>query len=264
MDTWKAERRLTITLGLRYEWNSTPTEGGGRYVVFDPTTVTLQNVGAAGAPSEIYNQSALNFWPSSSALPTIPFGTGKTVVRGAFAIMVDQPGFGLVTNLVNNPPYAVPLSSTTAGLSLLDAYTLAKGSVSPISVAHNYKNAYVSQWNFGVEHQFGQEFMMAARYVGSKGTDLNIERNYNQFVNGVRPYAALSASSPIDPGVPLSNITVYESDGIQPITRSGSRRRSVSPKDSSLTPPTPGRNRSTTTPAISRAWSFRTATIFGG
>jgi len=212
MDTWKAERRLTITLGLRYEWNSTPTEGGGRYVVFDPTTVTLQNVGAAGAPSEIYNQSALNFEPRAG-FAYDPFGTGKTVVRGAFAIMVDQPGFGLVTNLVNNPPYAVPLSSTTAGLSLLDAYTLAKGSVSPISVAHNYKNAYVSQWNFGVEHQFGQEFMMAARYVGSKGTDLNIERNYNQFVNGVRPYAALSASSPIDPGVPLSNITVYESDG---------------------------------------------------
>ncbi len=55
--------------------------------------------------------------------------------------------------------------------------------------------------------------MVAARYVGSKGTDLNIERNYNQFVNGVRPYPALSASSPIDPGVPLSNISVYESVG---------------------------------------------------
>jgi hypothetical protein len=85
--------------------------------------------------------------------------------------------------------------------------------VSPISVAHNYKDAYVSQWNFGIEQQFASDFMVAARYVGSKGTDLNIERNYNQFVNGVRPYPALSASSPIDPGVPLSNITVHESVG---------------------------------------------------
>ena len=50
-------------------------------------------------------------------------------------------------------------------------------------------------------------------YFGSKGTDLNIERNYNQLVNGVRPYPALSASSPIDPGMPLGNILVYESDG---------------------------------------------------
>jgi hypothetical protein len=212
MDSWRAARRLTLTLGVRYEWNSTPTEGGGRYVVFDPATVTLQHVGSGGGPASVYNQSALNFEPRVG-FAFDPFGTGRTVIRGAYAMMVDQPGFGLVTNLVNNPPYAIPLSSTAAGLSLLNAYTLAKGSVSPISVAHNYKDAYVSQWNFGIEHQLGAEFMLAARYVGSKGTDLNIERNYNQFVNGVRPYTALSANSPIDPGVPLSNITVYESDG---------------------------------------------------
>jgi hypothetical protein len=52
-----------------------------------------------------------------------------------------------------------------------------------------------------------------AGYFGSKGTDLNIERNYNQPINGVRPYAALSSSSRIDAGLPLSNILVYESDG---------------------------------------------------
>ena len=57
------------------------------------------------------------------------------------------------------------------------------------------------------------DFKVTARYVGSKGTDLNIERNYNQLINGVHPYLALSASSPIDPGLPLSNITVSESDG---------------------------------------------------
>src|SRR5258708_31445677 len=50
-------------------------------------------------------------------------------------------------------------------------------------------------------------------YYASKGTDLNIARNYNQFVNGVRPYPTLSASSPILPGKPLTNITVYESVG---------------------------------------------------
>ena len=59
-----------------------------------------------------------------------------------------------------------------------------------------------------------RDFKLAARYVGSKGTDLNIERNYNQFVNGVQVLIpTLSASSPIDPGLPLSNILVYESDG---------------------------------------------------
>jgi hypothetical protein len=49
-------------------------------------------------------------------------------------------------------------------------------------------------------------------YFANKGTDLNVGRNYNQPTKGVRPYAALSASSPIAPGRPLGNILVYESD----------------------------------------------------
>jgi hypothetical protein len=210
-DSWKATRKLTLSLGLRYEWNSTPTEGGGRYVVFDPATDTLQHVGSSGGPSEPYNQSS-NFEPRLG-FAFDPFGTGRTVIRGAYAITVDQPGFGLVTGLVNNAPYAIPVSSTAAGLTMLNAYSLSGGAIAVTSVAHNYKDAYVSQWNFGVEHQFASNFKVAVRYVGNKGTDLNIARNYNQFVNGVRPYPALSASSPIDPGAALSNITVYESDG---------------------------------------------------
>jgi hypothetical protein len=42
---------------------------------------------------------------------------------------------------------------------------------------------------------------------------MNIGRNYNEFIGGVRPYPALSANSPIDPGKPLGNITVYEGSG---------------------------------------------------
>ena len=98
-------------------------------------------------------------------------------------------------------------------MTLENAFGLAAGSVSPFSVAHNYHDAYVSQWNFQIEQQLGKDYALKASYVGSKGTDLNIERNYNQFVNGVRPYPFLSASSPIDPGLPLTNILVYESDG---------------------------------------------------
>ena len=211
-DSWKVTRNLTFTLGMRYEWNSTPTEGGGRYVVFDPSTVTLQHVGSDGGPGNVYNQRALNFEPRIG-FALDPFKDHKTIIRGAYAIMVDQPGFGLVTSLVNNPPYAVPLSSTASGLSLLNAYNLAAGSVSPISVAHNYKDAYISQWNFGVEHQLGNSYKFALRYVGSKGTDLNIARNYNQLINGARPYPRLSLNSPIDPGLALSNITVFESAG---------------------------------------------------
>ncbi len=216
-DAWKVTPTLTLSLGLRYDWYGTPTEAENRFVVFDPTTDTLQHVGQSGGPALAYNQSALNFEPRVG-LAWSPFESGKTVIRSAYAIMTDQPTLGLVIGLASNPPYAFPISyaSTTAVpfVTLGNAFSAAGGSVAPASVAHNYRDAYVSQWNFNIEQQLSQSFGMMIGYFGSKGTDLNIERNYNQPINGVKPFPALSASSPIDPGVALGSVIgVYESDG---------------------------------------------------
>ena len=212
-DSWKVKRSLTLDLGLRYDWNGTPTEAKNRFVVFDPTTVSLQQVGVSGGPSRAYNQSALNFEPRVG-FAWDPSGAGKMVVRSAYAIFVDQPVAGLVNGLYANPPFAQPVTFTTSGTNLNfgNAFSLASGSVAPTSVAHSYKNAYVQSWNFNIQRQLGKDFGLMIGYFANKGTDLNIGRNYNQPTNGVRPYPALSASSPIAPGRPLGNILVYESD----------------------------------------------------
>ena len=98
-------------------------------------------------------------------------------------------------------------------MTLANAFPLAGGIVSPTSVAHNYKDAYAAEWNFNIQQQLGNNYGLMIGYFGTKGTDLNIERNYNQPINGVKPYQFLSSSSPIDPGLPLGNVLVYESDG---------------------------------------------------
>ncbi|MBV9038769.1 MAG: hypothetical protein JO182_30065, partial [Acidobacteriaceae bacterium] len=215
-DSYKVLPNLTLTLGLRYDWNGTPTEAENRFVVFDPVADSLVHVGGSGGLSYAYNQSALNFEPRVGFAWDLR-GDGKSVIRSAYAIFVDQPIAGLVTGLVSNPPYSIPVtfSSTRAVpyVSFNNAYSLAGGSISPTSVAHNYKNANVQSWNFSFEQQLGNDYGLSARYVGSKGTYLNLARNYNQPINGVRPYRTLSANSPIGAGLPLSNITVYESDG---------------------------------------------------
>lgn len=215
-DTWKARPSLSFTFGLRYDWYGTPTEAENRFVEFNAANDTLAPVGRSGGPALAYNQSSLNFEPRVG-LAWDPFKNGKTIVRSAYAIMTDQPTFGLVTGLVGNPPNSVPISfapsAATPFITMANAYGFAKGSLAPYSVAHNYKDAYVSDWNFNVEQQLGHNYGLTVGYVGNKGSDLNIARNYNQPINGVRPYPALSASSPIDPGLPLSNIIMYESTG---------------------------------------------------
>ena len=55
---------------------------------------------------------------------------------------------------------------------------------------------------------------------GSSGADLRISRNINQPMNGVRPFPAVSAASPIRPGATLGTITQVESTDSPAITRS--------------------------------------------
>ena len=216
-DSWKLTPTFTVTLGLRYDWYGTPTEAQNRFVVYDPATNTLQHVGQGGSgPDRAYQQSAKNFQPRVG-FAWDPFKDGKTVIRSAYAIMTDQPTLGLVTALAANPPYAFPISfsptAATPFVTLGNAFNFAAGSVSPASVAHNYHDAYVSEWNFNIQQQLGNDYGFMLGYFGSKGTDLNIRRNYDQFINGVRPIPTLSPNSPIDPGLPLGTINVYESDG---------------------------------------------------
>jgi hypothetical protein len=64
-----------------------------------------------------------------------------------------------------------------------------------------------------VQRELNRSLVVTAAYVGSKGSHLILRRNVNQPVNGVRPFPALSASSPILPGRPLGNITEVESAG---------------------------------------------------
>ncbi len=167
--------------------------------------------------SSPYKQNNKNFQPRLGFAYDV-FGSGKTVVRGAYAVLVDQPITGLVTGLTNNPPLGNPLSfvgtttkpTTTFATLLADA----KGNgLAPIVVDPNYSNSYIESFNFNVQQQITGKWSMMAGYFGSLGRDLRTRINENQLVNGVRPFPTLSASSPIDPGVAIGNISDNVSNG---------------------------------------------------
>lgn len=209
-DGFKWRPTLTLELGLRYEWNMSPTERYDRFIVFDPTTASLLRVGTD--IDQPYKTNDKNFEPRVG-FAWDPFKNGKTSVRAGYAIQVEQPLTNAVTSTAANPPFATPLSFNGT-IRLDNAINLARAAgVSVVTVDHNYDNAYVQSWNLNVQRELTSNVAIMAGYFGSSGRHLRISRNINQPVNGVRPFLQLSNASPILPGASLGNITQVEGTG---------------------------------------------------
>lgn len=208
-DNYKPRPDLTLELGLRYEWNMTPSERYDRFIVFDPNTASLIRVGTN--IDAIYHENNKNFQPRAGVAWT-PFRNGKTVLRAAYGIYVDQPMTSIVSATSGNPPLAIPLTFTGT-IRLDNAINVASPvGLAPQTVDHDFDNAYMQSWNLNAQQDFSR-FVLMVGYIGSKGTHLIARRNLNQPVNGVRPYPALSRFSPILPGTTLGNITQVEGSG---------------------------------------------------
>ena len=210
-DNYKVRSNVTLELGLRYDWNMTPTERYNRFVVFDSATRSLLQVGSG--IDKVYKENNKNFQPRLG-LAWDPFKDGKTSVRAAYAILTDQPVTNVVTPLASNPPLARPLTVSGAiPLGIAENVATAAG-LAPSTVDPDFNNAYVQSWNLNVQREVGKDLAVTVGYFGSKGTHLRISRNINQPINGgARPFLTLSPSSPIRPGAALNNIVQIEGSG---------------------------------------------------
>ncbi|HSY34673.1 MAG TPA: carboxypeptidase-like regulatory domain-containing protein [Acidobacteriaceae bacterium] len=221
-DNYRILRGLTLEGGLRFEWNGTPVEGENRISIFNPANITLTQAGTNGVPANGAYKQNYNLEPRVGFAYDL-FNNNKTVLRGAYGLLVDQPVAGTVSILTGNPPFttAVSYSNSAAPIPMNNLFASAKaasgyalGWVNP-----NLRNAYVEDFNFNVQQALRWSMVASIGYYGSTGHHLLIVTDPNQ-ANGPtnapspRPYLKLAADSPIAPGASIaSNITERNSIG---------------------------------------------------
>jgi hypothetical protein len=174
-DFVRVNTRLTLNIGLRYDFYSNPTEAFGRLSAFpNPATDSTPTVGKlfAGTPLDLLSPQAGLAWNV--------FGDGKTVVRSGFGIYRDQlPAilFGVDRFL---PPFSgleefvFPqfLNPQNAQLTQpLDVFT----------ATYYPKFNYALQYNLNVQRELAQGMILSAGYFGARGNHLTREAEQNPF-----------------------------------------------------------------------------------
>ena len=200
--------RVKLDLGLRYDYIGSPSEPNDKIVLFDAAKTALVRLGAG---IDQVHKNANDLQPRVGVIWN-PTSDGKLAVRGAYAVMINQTNTGYVGGSTSNPPLATPLNVAGAVQMETALATAQASGLAPTTTNPDFLPGRMQTWNVNVEREFGANGVMVG-YFGSYGDRLRIPININQFINGVRPYPRLSATSPISPGAALGNITEVQSVG---------------------------------------------------
>jgi hypothetical protein len=208
-DDVKVSARVTLNLGLRWEYNGVPSEIHDRLGIFDFTNRALVREGTNGA--EAYHKQFTNFGPRVG-LSWDPFGHGKTVVRTGAGLYYDQPVTNIVTPLGSNPPFSQSVN-ITQNINLGTPFNSPPGVGSALQVVDpNFKSGRVFSYNFNVQQEvLGTVFQIA--YVGSQGRHLRLTGDYNQGIGGKRPVSTFTSFNAAGQPTPSAGgaMTIQES-----------------------------------------------------
>ncbi len=230
-DDWKVTRRLTLNLGVRYEYVSPLVDVLNRRSTFWPLVndygtglpgqVIIANspeakniLGLEGVGARAVYKADRNNWGPRFGFA---YSAGaRTVLRGGYGIFYTNSQ-NFVNNFVINrrqPPFAETqqITSSTARpeINIADPFVNAAAPlvIGTQNINPGFIEGYTQHWNFTVQRELPAGVTVDAGYVANKGTKLGELTFYNiptpgptATVQARRPFPAWGTALSLDPYV---------------------------------------------------------------
>jgi outer membrane receptor protein involved in Fe transport len=247
-DDWRITKRITLNLGLRYEFQGVPTEAKNLFGNWEPS-VGFEQVGKN--IGSLYNSDRRNFSPRIGVAWDVT-GEGTTVVRAGGSVVYDLLsmstfmsqqnlqsavalfGAGVVPTGATIVDSACPTGCSGIG-NITAAGVLIPGSsltwqnqttriypsnvtgllvCSPanpcntFSMNRNFRTPYVENWTLGIQHAFSSKISLESTYVGNQGVKLPGVVDLNQ----APPTPGANGVQPFAAQYPYLNLINYLSN----------------------------------------------------
>jgi len=241
-DDWRVTNRVTLNLGLRYEFSTVVKEDQNRMTNFIPDVGVVQVGHGINSP---YHSNGANFAPRIG-VAWDPSGSGKNVIRAGAGIMYEPinweaflafnntlgiannptaastgvpPGTGTLTSGVTNAAY---FADPAAGVAAWNTGPLFSGSLNCSStfpctifaINPNLVTPRVFYWNFNVQHAFTNTLLLEVGYVGNHGSKLSNVRDINQPLPGLCAPGDSGCEQANRPNFPDVLGAIYELDNL--------------------------------------------------
>jgi len=206
-DKWQVNQKLTVDLGMRWEYYAPPTpQFAGGFSNYIPNTNQLVIAGVGGNPSNLGLQSRYRYF--APRLGIAYRLSEKTVIRAGFGMsytpfpdntyaynypvrannsyQTTGNGFGPAVladgatpaTFQAGFPLPVPVTVPSNGIFQIQKGT-ALNSQAYVYLPTDWKNPYVESWNIAVQQSLPYHFTLDVAYVANHGVDTVAAPNIN-------------------------------------------------------------------------------------